>query len=88
MLLYFILGIVFIYIFIPIVDNLLGIISTWAQYTSFKFAAKCVKLKKQYGIEVEQQEEESENPIGFVYTEAVGVPQEPEIQIEEDNDEE
>lgn len=46
MLLYFILGIVFIYIFIPIIDNLLTIFSTWTEYISYKLAAKVYKIKQ------------------------------------------
>lgn len=88
MLLYFILGIVFIYIFIPIIDNLLGIFATWSEYMSFKFAAKCIKLKKEYGIEVEKEEDQQSNPIGFIYTDAIGDLQQPEIQTEEEDDNE
>lgn len=87
MILYFILGMLFIYIFIPLVDNLLSIISTQTQYINFKYAAKCVKLKKEYGIEVEE-EEQSSNPIGFVFTDAIGTSEEPEVQTEEEDENE
>lgn len=70
MLLYFILGIVFIYIFIPIIDNLLTIFSTWTEYISYKLAAKVYKIKQQLNISNEQEEEKS-NPIGFT-TDCVG----------------
>lgn len=50
MLLYFILGIIFIYIIIPLIDSFLTIVSTWAEYQNYKIAVKCIKLKKEYGI--------------------------------------
>ena len=85
MLLYFILGIVFIYIVIPLIDSLLAIISTWAEYQNYKIAVKCIKIKKQYGIQVSQEQDQSpSNPIGFTYTEAVGIP----VQTEEFQEEE
>ena len=86
MLLYFILGIIFIYIAIPIIDSFLTIISTWAEYQNYKIAVKCIQLKKKYGIEVvdEQQQEQQSNPIGFIYTEAIGESTPPDsIQEEE-----
>lgn len=70
MLLYFILGIVFIYVFIPIVDNLLTIFSTWTEYISYIYAAKVYKIKQELNMQ-QEEEEESHNPIGFA-TEAIG----------------
>lgn len=85
MLLYFILGIIFIYIIIPLIDSFLTIVSTWAEYQNYKIAVKCIKLKKEYGIQViQEQDQEHSNPIGFAYTEAVGIP----VQTEEDFQEE
>ena len=78
MLLYFLLGIVFIYIFIPIIDGFLSIFSTWTEYVNYKMVAKVMEIKKKYNIEGENEEEEASNPIGFVCTEAIGV-EEPEL---------
>ena len=85
MLLYFILGIVFIYIFIPIVDNLLTIFSTWAEYISYKFAAKVYKIKQQLNVSNEQEEEES-NPIGFATTDCVGFQVENLTELEQEEE--
>ena len=65
MLLYFILGIVFIYIFIPIVDNLLTVFSTFTEYLCYKFALKIYKIKKELNITDDEEEEKTINPIGF-----------------------
>lgn len=70
MLLYFIFGIVFIYIFIPIIDNLLTIFSTWTEYISYKFAAKVYKIKQELNIQDDSDEDKS-NPIGFA-TDCIG----------------
>lgn len=86
MLLYFILGIVFIYIFIPVIDNLLTIFSTWAEYISYKFAAKVYKIKQQLNI-TEDQEEEKSNPIGFA-TDCIGFQTEDPVEIEQEEGEE
>lgn len=85
MLLYFILGIVFIYIFIPIIDNLLAILSTLTEYINYKIAVKVYELKKKYNIEVDDDEEENSNPIGFVCTEMLELPDTDEE--DEDNEE-
>ena len=85
MLLYFLLGIVFIYIFIPIIDGFLSIFSTWTEYVNYKMVAKVMEIKKKYNIEVEGEEEEELNPIGFVCTETMEIPNEEPEQQEEDD---
>lgn len=90
MLLYFLLGIVFIYIFIPIIDGFLSIFSTWTEYVNYKMVAKVMEIKKKYNIEGESEEaEEASNPIGFVCTEAIGIeePELPELDPEQEQEE-
>lgn len=82
MLLYFILGIVFIYVIIPIVDNLLTIFSTWTEYISYIYAAKVFKIKQELNIE-EEEEEQHHNPIGFA-TDAIGFSTEEDYETQEE----
>ncbi len=53
MLLYFILGILFISIGIPLIDNLMSIISTHTEFITYKIAFKVFKLKKEMKIKDE-----------------------------------
>ena len=68
MLIYFILGILFITLGIPILQAFSSIVSAWAQYVVYIFALKIYNIKQR--MEKEEQEEES-NPIGF-QVEAIG----------------
>jgi len=50
MLFYFILGIVFVTIALPIMDNLITIIATYTEYIGYIIAAKTYKIKKELEI--------------------------------------
>ena len=47
MLLYFILGILFISIGIPLIENLMSIVSAFVEYIVYVYAFKIYKIKKQ-----------------------------------------
>ena len=86
MLLYFILGVVFIYIFIPIIDNLLTVFSTFTEYLCYKFALKIYEIKKELNITDEEEDEKSSNPIGFS-TECIGFQMEKTLGDEQEEEE-
>ena len=80
MLLYFILGIIFISFIVPLIENLLTIIATVTQYISYIYAAKIYKIKQQLGLT--EQQEQKKNPIGF-QTSAIGFSCQQEYEQEE-----
>lgn len=80
MLLYFILGIIFISICVPLLQSLASIFSAIGQYVVYIFAFKIYKIKKEMNIE--EQEEEQANQIGFA-TSVVGA----EIPVEYEEEE-
>lgn len=82
MLLYFILGIIFISICVPLLQSLASIFSAIGQYVVYIFAFKIYKIKKEMNIE--EQEEEQANQIGFA-TSVVGA--EIPVEYEEEQDE-
>ncbi len=45
MLLYFILGAIFVSVVLPIIENLLSCLSSWSEYISYVFALKVYKIK-------------------------------------------
>ena len=72
-LVYFILGILFISILLPAIDNFMTIMSSWVEYKVYVLAFKIYKIKKDMGIDATPPEEEEQiNPIGFVSTTAIG----------------
>ena len=81
MLLYFVLGILFITLGVPILQALSSIVSAWSEYIVYLFAFKIFGLKKEMGQE--EEEEDESNPIGFSVS-AIG----DEIPIEPDQEQE
>lgn len=49
MLLYFILGIIFVTIVLPIIDNLVSIITSYTEYITYIIAAKVYHIQKELG---------------------------------------
>lgn len=80
MLLYFILGILFISLAIPILEALSSIVTAWSEYIVYLFAFKVYHIKLQMS-DKENEEEEQVRVIGF--TEAVGE----EIPVPEEQEE-
>lgn len=81
MLLYFILGCLFIFIGIPLLQSLISLVSAAVEYEVYKFAIKIAKLKKEISdLKEEDQEEEEDYPIGFQQTQAIGTEYESEEQ--------
>lgn len=70
MLLYFILGILFISLGIPVLDALSSIVSAWSQYIVYTYAFKIYSIKQKMGLDQEDQEEEGTKILGF--TSAIG----------------
>lgn len=69
MLLYFILGILFISLGFPIIEALSSIISAWSEYIVYIFAFKVYNIKIQMGSKEEgETENEETQAIGFVVT--------------------
>lgn len=87
MLLYFILGALFVYLGLPLMQNLLSIIQAMSEYVVYIFAGKVYKIKKQIMPQGQQQEQTS-NPIGFVYTDAIGTQVESHEEYSQDEEEE
>ncbi len=83
MLFYFILGILFIFVCIPLLQNFLSIVESLTQYIVYIFALKIYNIKKQYTQE-QQQGEEEKIPMGF-HTEAIGFIAEPEEEEEQED---
>lgn len=69
MLLYFILGILFISLGIPILDALSSVISAWSQYVVYTFAFKIFNIKQKMGLDQDEEQEETKI-LGF--TSAIG----------------
>lgn len=86
MLLYFILGALFIYLGLPLMQNFLSIVQAWTQLRVYKFAAKVYQIKKQLNIIDQQDEEKDSHPIGFVCTQAIGQQIENEEIVEEEEE--
>lgn len=70
MLLYFILGILFISLGIPILDALSSVVSAWSQYIVYIFAFKIYTIKQKMGLDQDEQEEKETRILGF--TSAIG----------------
>ena len=69
MLLYFILGILFISLGIPVLDALSSIVSAWSQYIVYTYAFKIYSIKQKMGLDKEQDQQETKI-LGF--TSAIG----------------
>ena len=69
MLLYFILGILFISLGIPVLDALSSIVSAWSQYIVYTYAFKIYSIKQKMGLDEEQDQQETKI-LGF--TSAIG----------------
>ena len=70
MLLYFILGILFISLGIPILDALSSVVSAWSQYVVYIFAFKIYTIKQKMGLNQDEEEEKETRILGF--TSAIG----------------
>ena len=70
MLLYFILGILFISLGIPILDALSSVVSAWSQYVVYIFAFKIYTIKQKMGLDQDEEEEKETRILGF--TSAIG----------------
>lgn len=70
MLFYFILGILFISLGIPIIENLESILSAFSQYIVYYFAYKVYLLKEKFSPQEEEQKKDFK--IGFQQTDAIG----------------
>lgn len=70
MLLYFILGILFISLGIPILDALSSVVSAWSQYIVYIFAFKIYTIKQKMGLDQDEEEEKETRILGF--TSAIG----------------
>lgn len=82
MLLYFILGILFISIGIPLIDNIMSIFSSYTQLFTYKIAFGIFKLKKEMNIDDDEQDSKK-IPMGF-QTSAVGYEIEEPYQEQEE----
>ena len=65
MLLYFILGILFVSLGMPLLENIDAIISAFVEYIVYILAYKIVKLKKKIKEESPEQQKQEEFQIGF-----------------------
>lgn len=82
MLLYFILGILFISIGIPLIDNIMSIFSSYTQLLTYKIAFGIFKLKKEMHVDDDEQESKK-IPMGF-QTSVVGYEIEEPYQEQEE----
>lgn len=88
MLLYFMLGIIFITLGYPLIENVSSIFQAITQYIVYKYALKIYKIKKEMGqdSQIEVQKEDNHIPIGFRSTvEAIGYELPSEEELEEDD---
>ncbi len=69
MLIYFILGILFISILLPITNFFQSFLQVFTEYMTYCYAYKIYKIKEK--MEDTDEQEENKNPIGF-HTEAIG----------------
>lgn len=66
MILYFLLGIIFIVVGYPLLEDLTSIAQALTQYVVYKYAFKIYKIKKQMGVgEDVQVQDQTDHPIGF-----------------------
>ena len=66
MLLYFILGILFISLGIPLLENIQSLLSSWTEYLIYILAYKIYLIKQKIKeMSDEEQEEQEEFKIGF-----------------------
>lgn len=73
MLLYFILGIIFVSVVLPVIENLLSCMSAWSEYVNYVFALKIYKIKEKLGVNVQIEENKnSKSPMGFQQTNCIG----------------
>ena len=65
MLLYFILGILFLALGMPIIQNTVSVLTAISQYIVYYFAYKVVKIKRSIGQQDQEQEQQIPPAIGF-----------------------
>ena len=88
MLVYFILGALFTFVCLPVLQSLISIISSWAEYVVYTYALKIANIKNKIQNEIqstEDQEEDNTIPIGFQNTDCVGYSVDIEQEQEEDD---
>ena len=86
MLLYFILGILFISLGIPILDALSSIVAAWSQYVVYILAFKIYTIKSKMGVE-EEEEQEEKQVLGFTSAIGIEVPNETQQFYDDDQEE-
>lgn len=88
MLLYFILGILFISIIIPLCSFFQSFLDILIEYITYNYAYKVnkIKLLMEKQSEELEQEEEKKNPIGF-YTQAIGFQKDDQEEYQQEEDE-
>lgn len=87
MLLYFVLGALFMLIGVPLLQSLVSIVSAWSESIVYKFALKVYKIKEKMNFEDEEDQENSKKiPMGF-QTEVIGtVIEDPEYEEEQEEE--
>lgn len=87
MLLYFVLGALFMLIGVPLLQALVSIVSAWSESIVYKFALKVYKIKEKMNLEdQEDQENNKKIPMGF-QTEVIGtVIEDPEYEEEQEEE--
>lgn len=83
--LFFILGMFFILLVIPIIDNLMVLLTNYVSLILQKTAKKIYDIKKEIGEDLKNSEESS--PIGF-QTECIGYEIDSTLNNDEDDDNE
>lgn len=64
MLSYFILGALFLFVGVPLLQSILSIVNAWSEYKVYTFALKVYKIKQQM-YDQEQQQDNKKIPMGF-----------------------
>lgn len=85
MLFYFILGMLFISIIIPLCTFFQSFLDILIQYITYLYAYKINEIKKKMNDEKEEEEQETKNPMGF-YTQAIGFQKNDQEQYEQEED--
>lgn len=71
MLSYFILGALFLFVGVPLLQSILSIVNAWSEYKVYTFALKVYKIKQQM-YDQEQQQDNKKIPMGF-QTDVIGM---------------
>ena len=72
MLSYFILGALFLFVGVPLLQSILSIINAWSEYRVYNFAFKVYKIKQQMYDDQDKQQDNKKIPMGF-QTDAIGI---------------